>query len=129
MNDINIIYQYYIKESSQGQKPIYQILKIFDEDGEFSRKEMGMAFTSYGGELIDNKMSFKNEDNMQEFFIEWAQDNKVKQLQFFSQQDFNYLLQNTKSVREFNSEKIKYSKKWFNEEQQDKSLFKKILKN
>ena len=64
---------------------------------------------------------------MQEFFIEWAQNNKTKQINFYTLTDFNYILQNSNTVQEMQHQLAQYSKKWTPPKSESKSIFQSIL--
>ncbi len=115
MSKFIILYQYYVKDTSQGQVPQFDVKRIIDTNGEIYIEPQLLKI-------------FESEEEMQELFIEWAKENKVVELNFIALNEFNHLLHNCHSVQDFSKNYSQYCQIWKTQEKTKDSLFKGLFK-
>ncbi len=123
-----IVFHYYVLESPDGQKPAFKILQVLDEEGAFLQNTLHKDCLSFGGKIVNNYMEFSSKEHMQDFFITWAEENKLNQMKFLALSELNYLLQNCHNVHDFSQNYGQYSQVWNQQSKKDDSLFKGLFK-
>ena len=109
---INIIYQYNVRLTEVGERPTYTVIKSFDESGFFQLDLTHANLEEFEAQVVNGKLEFISVESLENFFIDWAIKEKIKNLRFFSQADFNYILLNAKTTTELTEFYDRFSKSW-----------------